>query len=89
MVEQQSDVIDSIETTAVNVQKDMEAGYAMHISQLFTISNVGSRIVHSDKAIISARGARKKRWICFLLTLVILAIIAIIVAVVITNNTKK
>jgi len=44
---------------------------------------------HTDKAIVSARGARKKRWICFILTLIILAIIAIVVAVVITNNTKK
>lgn len=40
MVEQQSDMIDNIETTAGTVEKDMEAGYAMHPSQLFTISNV-------------------------------------------------
>ncbi|KAF9246188.1 t-SNARE [Melanogaster broomeanus] len=44
---------------------------------------------HTETAVVSARSARKKRWICFILTLIILAIIAIIVAVVITNNTKK
>ncbi|KAH0827070.1 t-SNARE [Lanmaoa asiatica] len=72
MVEQQSDVIDNIETTAASAEKDMEAG-----------------IGHADKAIVSARAARKKRWICFFLLLVILGIIAIILAVVITNNKKK
>ncbi|KAG9318804.1 t-SNARE [Chiua virens] len=45
-------------------------------------------IGHTDKAIVSARAARKKRWICFFLTLIILAIVAIILAVVITNNIK-
>ncbi|KAH7923522.1 t-SNARE [Leucogyrophana mollusca] len=44
---------------------------------------------HTEKAVASARSARKKRWICFILTLVILAIIAIVVAVIITNNQKK
>ncbi|KAG8217829.1 t-SNARE [Butyriboletus roseoflavus] len=72
MVEQQSDMIDNIETTAASVEKDMEAG-----------------VGHTDKAIGSARAARKKRWICFFLTLIILAIVAIILAVVITNNMKK
>lgn len=43
----------------------------------------------TEKAVVSARSARKKRWICFILTLIILIIIAVVVAVVITNNTKK
>ena len=34
MVEQQSDVIDNVETTAANVEKDLEAGYASHSSSL-------------------------------------------------------
>ncbi|KIM80727.1 hypothetical protein PILCRDRAFT_821985 [Piloderma croceum F 1598] len=41
---------------------------------------------YTEKAVVSARAARKKRWICFILTLVILAIVAIVVAVVVTNN---
>ncbi|KAI9570495.1 t-SNARE [Boletus coccyginus] len=44
---------------------------------------------HADKAIVSARAARKKRWICFFLALLIIAIVAIVVAVVVTNNTNK
>lgn len=35
MVEQQSEVIDNIETTAGNVEKDMEAGYATHTTSLY------------------------------------------------------
>jgi len=43
---------------------------------------------YTEKAVVSARAARKKRWICFILTLIILAIVAIVVAVVVTNNLK-
>jgi len=41
---------------------------------------------YTEKAVVSARAARKKRWICFILTLVLFAIVAIVVAVVVTNN---
>lgn len=41
---------------------------------------------HTGKAVGSARSARKKRWICFFLSLLILAIIAIIVVVVVVKN---
>ncbi|KAI0748293.1 t-SNARE, partial [Daedaleopsis nitida] len=44
---------------------------------------------YTNKAVDSARAARKKRWICFILSLVIIIIIAIIVAVVILQNSKK
>lgn len=43
---------------------------------------------HTGKAVGSARSARKKRWICFFLSLLIIAIIAIIVVVVVKNNSK-
>lgn len=43
---------------------------------------------YTEKAVTSARAARKKRWICFFLTLVILAIIAIVVGVVVAQNVK-
>lgn len=42
----------------------------------------------TDKAVVSARAARKKRWICFFICLVILIIVAIVIAVVVTNNIK-
>ncbi|PPQ64099.1 hypothetical protein CVT24_008916 [Panaeolus cyanescens] len=42
----------------------------------------------TDKAVASARAARKKRWICFFICLVILIIVAIVIAVVVTNNIR-
>lgn len=44
---------------------------------------------YTEKAVDSARAARKKRWICFILILVILAIIGIVVGVVVANNVKS
>jgi len=41
---------------------------------------------YTDKAVTSARAARKKRWICFFITLVLLAIIGIIVGIVVKNQ---
>lgn len=47
---------------------------------------------YTEKAVDSARAARKKRWICFFITLILLAVIGIVVGVVISNqvnNSKK
>ncbi|KAK7467031.1 hypothetical protein VKT23_004093 [Stygiomarasmius scandens] len=44
---------------------------------------------YTEKAVESARAARKKRWICFFITLIILIIVAVVVAVVVTNNTRN
>ena len=44
---------------------------------------------HTTKAVTSARAARKKRWICFGLFVLLLAIVAIVIAVVILNNRKS
>ena len=44
---------------------------------------------HTTKAVVSALGARKKRWICFGLFALLLVIIGIIIAVVVIQNTKK
>lgn len=41
---------------------------------------------YTEKARDSARAARKKRWICFIIILIILAIIGIVVGVVVSNN---
>jgi len=43
--------------------------------------DVEQGLQHADKAVVSARAARKKRWICFAIIVVILAIIAIVLAV--------
>jgi len=45
---------------------------------------------YTEKAVDSARSARKKRWICFFIILIILIIIAVVVAVeVVMNNNKN
>lgn len=44
---------------------------------------------HTTQAVSSARAARKKRWICFGISVLLLIIIAIIIAVVVLNNRKK
>ncbi|KAF9532284.1 t-SNARE [Crepidotus variabilis] len=41
---------------------------------------------YQDKAVASARAARKKRWICFFIILVVLAIIAIVIGIVVSRN---
>lgn len=43
----------------------------------------------TGKAVDSARAARKKRWICFIIIVVILIIVAIVVAVVVVQNMPK
>lgn len=43
---------------------------------------------YTEKAVESARAARKKRWICFGILIVLLIIIAIIIAVVVVQNKK-
>lgn len=44
---------------------------------------------YTDKAVSSARAARKKRWICFFIFLVLLAIVAIVIGVVVSNNNNS
>ncbi|KAL5490303.1 hypothetical protein ACEPAI_5136 [Sanghuangporus weigelae] len=41
---------------------------------------------YTDKAVVSARGYRKKRWICFGLTIVILIIVGVAVGVEVSKN---
>ncbi|KAH9952156.1 t-SNARE [Amylocystis lapponica] len=41
---------------------------------------------YTEKAVVSARAARKKRWICAIIALIVLIIIVIVVIVVIKNN---
>ena len=40
----------------------------------------------TEKAVQHARSARRKRWICFFLVLIILAIIGIVVGVTVSKN---
>ena len=45
--------------------------------------------VATDKAVVSARGYRKKRWICLLLTLIILIIVGVAVGVEVSKNVNN
>lgn len=51
--------------------------------------DVEAGLGYTEKAVDSARAARKKRWICFFIILIILIIIAIVVAVVVVQNINK
>ncbi|KAG6878685.1 hypothetical protein C0993_011500 [Termitomyces sp. T159_Od127] len=41
---------------------------------------------YTEKAVVSARAARKKRWICFFICLIVLIIVGVVVGVVVSNN---
>jgi len=41
---------------------------------------------YTDKAVVSSRAARKKRWICFFITLIILIIVGVAVGVEVSKN---
>ena len=51
---------------------------------LFMVISI--RLNYTEKAVVSARAARKKRWLCFGLLLIIIAIIVIIVVVEVLKN---
>jgi len=72
LVAQQDEVINTIETTAANVEKDTETG-----------------LQYTNKAVDSARAARKKRWICFFIILIVLIIVGVVVGVVVSNNVRN
>jgi len=50
--------------------------------------NTVAGLIYTDKAVISARAARKKRWICFFIIVIVLAVIAIILGIVIGRQHK-
>ncbi|KAH9981236.1 syntaxin-like protein [Lactifluus volemus] len=60
LVTQQEETINAIETAAVHVEQDTEAGLAQ-----------------TKKAVDHARSARRKRWICFIIFLIVLAAVGL------------
>lgn len=71
LVNQQEDVINAIETSATQVQKDTEAGLGQ-----------------TEKAVEHARSARRKRWYCFILFVIVLAAVGVAVGVTVGNSKK-
>ncbi|KAF8610198.1 t-SNARE [Ceratobasidium sp. AG-I] len=53
-----------------------------------THKDMEAGLQHTESAVVSARGARKKRWICFAIIVVILIIVAIVVAIQVVNAKK-
>ena len=64
----------------------MQPKGASRVRITLTVVDVVSRVEHTDKAVGSARAARKKRWICFGICILVLAIVAAIVAGVIATR---
>jgi syntaxin 1B/2/3 len=92
LINQQQEQIDVIEENTAGVSKDAEAGYVC--SKTWNRLILGSflrvaRLGQVETAVKHARAARRKRWICFWLTLLLIAIVAIVVAVVVTQNNNK
>jgi len=51
--------------------------------------DVETGLGYTEKAVTSARSARKKRWICFFIFLIILIIVGVVVAIEVVNHNKK
>ena len=47
------------------------------------------RLKQTEKAVVHARRARRMRWICFIIVLIICAVVGIVVGVVVSNNVKN
>jgi syntaxin 1B/2/3 len=73
LVAEQDDTINAIETSANQVQKDTEAGYVT-CSFAESSSDRSRSLGQTEKAVVHARSARRKRWYCFFLFLLILLV---------------
>jgi len=78
MITKQNDVINQIEDSAIQVHKDTEAGYVTR-SCAKVSSNWSCSLGQTEKAVGHARSARRKRWFCFFLFLLVLAAVGIAV----------
>ena len=78
LVAQQDDLINAIETSATQVQRDTEAGYVV-CSFAESSSNWNRSLGQTEKAVVHARSARRKRWFLFFIFLCVLAAVGIAV----------
>ena len=88
LVAQQDESIDYIQNTAHDIEQDASKG-CVPSTNYFPVADTFLSVEHTDKAVVSARAARKKRWICFGLFIILLAVVAAIVAGVVVTNNKK
>jgi syntaxin 1B/2/3 len=73
---------------SVLVEQQDETINAIEVQAAAVEKDTEAGLGYTEKAVSSARAARKKRWICFFIILVILIIVGVVLAVVITNNNK-
>lgn len=71
---------------SVLVEQQDESINAIVVNTEKTANDAELALQHTDKAVASARSARKKRWICFFICLIILAIVGIVVGVEVANH---
>ncbi|KZT60452.1 t-SNARE [Calocera cornea HHB12733] len=74
---------------SIMVEEQDESINVIQSYALSTDKDMELGLQQTEKAVVSARSARKKRWICFAIILIILIIIAIVVAVEVIQNQKK
>lgn len=74
LLSEQEEKVNTIETQAAGVTHDTEGGYAASNSYLTHMQSLISlfRLKHTEVAVQHARSARRKRWYCFFLTLIII-----------------
>ncbi|KAF8797927.1 t-SNARE [Phlegmacium glaucopus] len=70
---------------SVLVEQQNETLENVHAQAEMVQKDTEAGLQYTDKAVTSARAARKKRWICFFIILIILIVIAIVLAVHFTN----
>ncbi|KAI0724092.1 t-SNARE [Fomitopsis betulina] len=51
--------------------------------------NTEQGLKQTEKAVVHARRARRMRWVCFIIVLIICAVVGIVVGVVVSNNVKN
>ncbi|KAG6850528.1 hypothetical protein H0H93_012144 [Arthromyces matolae] len=67
---------------SVLVEQQDETINAIETQAHSVVQDTEAGLGYTEKAVVSARSARKKRWICFFIFLILLIIVAIIIAVV-------
>lgn len=87
LVTQQGETIDQVDKQASDVENDMQRGYVENSPDSYILMlTARCRVQQTEIAVKHARSARRKRWYCFFLTLVILAIVGIVVGVTVSRN---
>ncbi|THG95073.1 hypothetical protein EW026_g6515 [Hermanssonia centrifuga] len=74
---------------SVLVNQQDETIKAIETTAIVVDDDTRKGVEQMDLAVKSARSARRKRWICFILILIILAIVGIVVGVEVSNNVNK